>query len=53
MFAVISNTVQSKISLFVKFIWEDQHKLDCFNQTTGMVLSCTELEGGGMGGGGN
>ena len=25
---IISNTVQSKISPFIKFIWEDQHQLE-------------------------
>ena len=27
-FIIISNTFQSKISLFIKFIWEDQHQLE-------------------------
>ena len=28
MFIIISNTVQLKISPFVKIIWEDQHQLE-------------------------
>ena len=27
-FIIISNTFQSKISLFIKIIWEDQHQLE-------------------------
>ena len=28
MFAIISNTVQSKISPLIKFMWEDHHQLE-------------------------
>ena len=28
MFIIISNTVQSRIYLFIKFIWEVQHQLE-------------------------
>ena len=30
MFMIISNTVQSKISPFVRFMWEDRHQLEYF-----------------------
>ena len=33
MFIIISNTAQSKISPFIKFIWEDQHKLEFVTTT--------------------
>ena len=32
-FIIISNTFQSKISLFIKFIWEDQHQLEFVTTT--------------------
>ena len=35
---IISNTFQSKISLFIKFIWEDQHQLEF---VTTIVEKCT------------
>ena len=33
MFIITSNIVQSKVSLFIKFIWKDQHQLEFVTTT--------------------
>ena len=37
---IISNTVRSKISPFIKFIWEEQHQLEF---VTTIVQKCTAI----------